>query len=503
MKLPIGKLSGKNLDILFEKSIEYHINTYRNTIEEYNSKALFSHWRSIVRSIDEIINIPIELKEEAEINSFLTLNFNFLEEANLHNLKKILMTLESRFEKNVAIRFQQMAMMCFAIDAAYRSQDIFNRQGDDLHLSDTLSAISYLQSRRAYYITTLNLIPKIAKGQKEIPYLDTLNFLQYPMDSCLVNITTAYYNLLLNHCLADFEMESDGFVAKPNFEYNHLEGFFLEPERLSLIDQMELRPDVVSPKKNLPKADNKIFSFSEVANVVSLFEGAFDKYKIYEDLEFKELRSLFCDITIYLKDDFHIVIEEADFEVISKSHKSLILHLDSDDYFENLNSCAPFQKVDRVYYTTVVLLTKFVYRTLSQSLLKNRAFQINSGFVFEDKTSQILERKGYLPTGITRINHKEFDLITIKDGKVYNFQCKNSYIDISRVDYDYKKIGRFNQRLCKYYEKALTKEVRREEMIKNKTGINDIFHFVISRFPVITRNERIINFNALESWNPK
>src|SRR5690606_37615974 len=99
---------------------------------------------------------------------------------------------------------------------------------------------------------------------------------------------------------------------------------------------------------------------------------------------------------------------------------------------ENLNNYAPFQKGEGQFYTTVVLLTRFVYRTLSQSLLKNRTFQIHSGFIFEDKVSKILDNKGYKPTGITRINHKEFDLITIKDNKVFNFQCKNNYIDISR-----------------------------------------------------------------------
>src|SRR5690606_5026035 len=125
--------------------------------------------------------------------------------------------------------------------------------------------------------------------------------------------------------------------------------------------------------------------------------------------------------------------------------------------------------------------------------------QIHSGFIFEDKVSKILDNKGYKPTGITRINHKEFDLITIKDNKVFNFQCKNNYIDISRVNHDYKTIGRFNQRLCRYYENALIKEEKRENLIKSKTGINDIEHFVISRYPVITRNKRIINLVDLES----
>jgi hypothetical protein len=388
-----------------------------------------------------------------------------------------------------------------AIDSSYESQGIFNHQGNNLRLNNTKNAIAYLQSRRAYYVTTLSLIPKIAKGKKVVDYIDTLNFLQYPMDSCLVNITTAYYNLLLNNCLQDFEMDSDGTIAKRNFEYNHLEGFFMEPERLSLLDQMELRPDIVKPKQMLPKANNKLFSFSEVANAMALFEGAFDKYKIHNNAEYKELTSLLCEIAIFLEDDFHIIIEEVVFNKIVSKYKHLKPYLNSVDYFESLNNYFPFQKVDGRFYTTVVLLTRFVYRTLSQSLLKNRTFQIHSGFIFEDKVSKILETKGFEPTGITRINHKEFDLITVKDNKVFNFQCKNNFIDISRVSYDYKKIGRFNRRLCKYYENAIIKEENRENLIKSKTGIIDIEHFVVSRYPVITRNDRIINFTDLEDWN--
>lgn len=503
MKLPIGKISNREVDTIFEESIKYHLNTFYKTISEYEPKQLYSSWRSIIRSIDEIINIQMELDEIDERDAFLKLSFNFLDYNNLSKLKKVLGILEQRFGKNVAVRFQQLAMMCSAIDSSYRSQGIFDQFANNLYLSDTNNVIAYLQSRRAYYVATLNLIPKIAKGEKVIPYIDTLNFLQYTMDSCLVNITTAYYNLLLNHCLSDFEIDSDGSVAKRNFEYNHLEGFFMEPERLSLIDQMELRPDIVAKPQMLPKADNKVFSFSEVANAMAYFEGAFVKYHIQNNIEFRELNSLFYDIAVYLKDDFHIIIEEDIFKAIASKYKSLALHFISDDYFENLNNYSPFQKVDGTYYSTVVLLTRFLYRTLSQSLLKNKTFQIHSGFVFEDKASKILGIKGFSPTGITRINQKEFDLITIKSNKVYNFQCKNNFIDISRVNYDYKKIGRFNQRLCRYYENALIKEEKRENLIKSRTGINDVEHFVISRYPVITRNDRIINLADLENWQFK
>ena len=502
MKLPIGKISGKQLNDLFIESIKYHLDIFYKTIAEFEPLELYSNWRTIVRSIDEIINIPLELHNLKEKEDFLRLNFNLLNSANLPQLKVILELLEKRFNKNIAIRFQQMAMMCFAVNESFKNHGIFEQRGTDHNLSNTANSIEYLQARRAYYVATLSLIPQIAKGNKVVPYLDTLNFLQYTMESCLIGITTAYYNLLLNHCLPDFEVSSDGNVAKPNFEYQQLEGFFLEPERLSLLDQMELRPEIVTPKKLLPKADNKIFSFSEVANTMSLFEGAFEKYKIDSFPEFKELNSLFYDIAVNVKDDFNVIVDEQQFLSIAPKYKSINLVNESKDYFTNLNSYAPFQKINKSYYSTVVFLSRFAYRTLSQALLKNRTFQINSGFVFEDKVSKILEKKGYAPTNITRINHKEFDLITIKDNKVYNFQCKNNYIDISRVNYDYKLIGRLNRQLCRYYEKALIKEENRESLIQHKTSIKEIEHFVVSRFPVISRNKKIINFNSLENWKP-
>jgi len=501
MKLPIGKLKKEEINDFFTKSIKYHLDTFYATISEYNPKYLYNHWRCLVRSIDEIINIPMELSDETELTLFLELDFNFFDTNNLPKLKVVLEILENRFEKKVAIRFQQLAIMCMAIDKSYQTQRIFNQQGNGLRLNNTKNAIAYLQSRRAYYVTTLGLIPKIARGEKVIDYIDTLNFLQYPMDSCLVNITTSYYNLLLNICLTDFEIDSNGTIAKRNFEYDHLEGFFMEPERLSLLDQMELRPDIVVSKQMLTKSSNKLFSFSEVANVMSLFEGAFDKYDINDNVEYKEISLLMCEIAIFLEDDFYIIIDEDVFNKIAAKYKSLMLFKMSDEYFENLNNYSPFQKVEGQFYTTVVLLTRFVYRTLSQSLLKNRTFQIHSGFIFEDKVSKVLEAKGYKPTGITRINHKEFDLITIKDNKVFNFQCKNNYIDISRVNNDYKTIGRFNQKLCRYYESAIVKEENRENLINSKTGISDIEHFVVSRFPVITKNEKIINFKDLDKWN--
>ncbi len=192
MKLPIGKISGQALDTLFNESINYHLDIYVKAIAEYEMTDLFSNWRTIIRTIDELINIAGELKNPEEASKFLNLKFDFLKDDNLKLFKEVFEILETRFENNVSTRFQQLAMMCYAINATYRKQGIYEKMGLPLYLSSTSDSIDFFQSRRAYFVTTLTLIPQIAKGEKVVRYLDTLNYLQYTLDSCLVGITTSY-----------------------------------------------------------------------------------------------------------------------------------------------------------------------------------------------------------------------------------------------------------------------------------------------------------------------
>jgi len=498
-EMPIGVLKGQEVDDFFNKSITYHKEIFEKVISEYEPYDLYSNWKTLVRNIDEFINIPFEIDEDNE-NKYLSLNLNLMDEKNLTKFKYLLDLLNNKFNEKISQRFMQISSMSFAINQSYIKNGVYDFQGNKLNLDNVKNAIDFYQSRRLYYVSVLPLIPQMAKGSKKIEYIDILNFFQYYIDSCLVGITSAYFKLLINNCIPDYEITSDGIVAKGNFDFSYLECFFLEPERLSLLDQLELRADIIVQKKMLPKSENKIFSFSETANAMSLYEGAFHKYGLGESPIFKELSLFLCDIGIFIEDDFNIVIDEKDFERISKKYKLLKLFNPTTDYFVALNCKAPFQKVSNYYLSTIVLLTRFVTTTLSTSLLKNRTFQIHSGFVFEDKVAMVLKEYGFNITDITRINRKEFDLITIKNGEIYNFQCKNNYYDISTVNLDYKKIAKLNNRLCNYYEKALIKEINREDLIIDKLGINNIHHFVISRYPVITRNKKIINFNQLEEW---
>ena len=163
MKLPVGKISGLQLDTLFNEVIKYHIDIYFKTISEFEHTNLYSNWRTIIRTIDEIINIPLELDNEDEIMKFLHLKFDFIANQNFDEFKDVLEILNRQFENNVSARFQQIAMMSYAIDATYQKQGIYNKQGSNLNLSSTADSIAYFQSRRAYYVTTLSLIPHIAK----------------------------------------------------------------------------------------------------------------------------------------------------------------------------------------------------------------------------------------------------------------------------------------------------------------------------------------------------
>lgn len=64
MKLPVGKITGEELDKLFSDSIKYHEEIFINTIAEYDPIQVYSDWRTLIRSIDEIINIAGELDTE-------------------------------------------------------------------------------------------------------------------------------------------------------------------------------------------------------------------------------------------------------------------------------------------------------------------------------------------------------------------------------------------------------------------------------------------------------
>ncbi|WP_316838934.1 hypothetical protein [Pedobacter gandavensis] len=485
------------IEELFKNIIIYHSQMFDQLIGEFSADSLFENWRSLIRSVDEIINIPMELDDR---EPYLKLRFEMMSSKGRQDFEKVVALVHSNFGAEVAKRFKLLAIMSLSIDHAYHTKNMWPMIGYGLGLSSVSQSINYFQSRRLAFGAILNLIPLKATGKKNVPQIDLMNQFLYTIDTCLVGFAGIYYHLLINECIEDYEVTFDGTMFKTNFTYENLEGFFFEPERLSLIDQMELRPDIVEPAKTITTPQGVVFSFNEIANAMALFEGAFKKYNVSLLAEYDELNILFMHIARFCTDNYNVILDESELDQIQNKLKKLKLTSTGQTYVDVVNDYAPFQKFDGRCYSTVVLLSRFVYRTLTGALKCNRSFMINSGFIFEDKVQRLLEEAGYHCTGITRINKKEFDLITTKNGKIYNFQCKNNLIDISKVGTDYKLMGRHNRRLVKYYRKSITKEINREQLVTAKVGLTDIEHFIISRFPVITRDKDILNFNTLENW---
>lgn len=101
-------------------------------------------------------------------------------------------------------------------------------------------------------------------------------------------------------------------------------------------------------------------------------------------------------------------------------------------------------------------------------------------------------------TDIKRINRKEFDVVATRGGVIFNLQCKNNWIDLSKIEAEPALFVRYNRSLTNYYARALKKERGREHLLKQKLGMDKIVHYVVSRFPVIGADPAVINYNQID-----
>ena len=138
-----------------------------------------------------------------------------------------------------------------------------------------------------------------------------------------------------------------------------------------------------------------------------------------------------------------------------------------------------------------------MYYWRAQSLERVKRYQIRTGFIFEDAVATALSRQGFVVQDITRINRHEFDVVTLRNDVIWNVQCKNNFVNLSSVDSDAHRFARYNYRLVRSYEKALSKERSREHLLKAKVSRDMIEHMVVSRFPVVCDNPRIVPFSRI------
>ena len=90
--------------------------------------------------------------------------------------------------------------------------------------------------------------------------------------------------------------------------------------------------------------------------------------------------------------------------------------------------------------------------------------------------------------------------MSLREGTIWNVQCKNNFVGLASVDSDAFAFARYNRRLVRSYEKALVKERNREHLLKLKLGIGSVQHMVVSRFPVVTDNPHIVVFSRIADF---
>jgi hypothetical protein len=165
-----------------------------------------------------------------------------------------------------------------------------------------------------------------------------------------------------------------------------------------------------------------------------------------------------------------------------------------------LSTYAPFILVDGVYRSTVTLLSRFLYHWRAQSLDLQKRFQIRAGFIFEEAVAKELTRQGFIVQDITRISRQEFDVVSVRDSVTWNIQCKNNFVDLALIDADAHRFARYNAMLVRAYERALIKERNREHLLKAKLSLDVVQHLVVSRFPIVSDNPRIVPFSRIAKF---
>ena len=245
----------------------------------------------------------------------------------------------------------------------------------------------------------------------------------------------------------------------------------------------------------------KLYSCAELEYAVNQVAILFNGYGINDSPVLEEAKKMVAILKGRFHEGYSIAFSEKEFIEFSSKYPHLKLRSDAVDYFEALNERPAFFHYRGYYYSNVLLIIRYIENAVYGQLRRNRRYRIKAGFVFEKKVKALLKQYGFQSTETKRIHKQEFDVICMKEGCAYNFQCKNNYLDINTICPD--NIGwvcRQNKRLEKYYLRALDKENFRTKLVKEHFGVDHVENYVVARFPVVSKHDRIIPYNKLEGW---
>lgn len=472
----------------------------RANIEEslacFEPRSTFDVWFATFRGIEELINLPGELQGELLLEKIQRLPLQDVD-SFLLAFPSVKIGLESRFSRLVAKRLVRMLVQLSGIAISFAHQEFPPAQ----QMVTVGTAIGYLQSRRRHLLALLHTIPGVCQGTQRMQELDGLNHLLYLIETSCLGMTSMHNNLMLARVYPDFALDVDEVGILASHDFKALDSFFLEPERTAITEMI----DVDFSGLQLARLNRRlIFSKVELKNNLALIAAAYAEFNLHETT-YGQLTTFICSLLPLVVDEYFVRMTVKRFDELCSEQKlpdalRKALVVEGVDYVDNTSTYAPFTRVGDDLVTSITLLSRFANHWKNVCLNRVRRYQIRSGFIFENSVKAALRAQGFDVTQIKRVGRAEFDVVATLEGVIYNVQCKNNLVDLSRIEADVQKFVRYNRYLELIYRKALEKERAREQMLLGQLGLTTIKHFVVSRYPVVTQNPRVLAFGQISRF---
>jgi len=497
-----GVLGRDEAIVLINEQIAAHAGGILTALAPYEAASAIETWHGVIRDIEEFINVLMNgIDDERLVAALATLPLGEVLAAHPQAAIDARNMLTPLFGPDLARRFMITMLRITRADVGLRASSRHLAAGSTLNAVG--EAVIYFQSRRRHYVSLLYLMADACKGTKKLEPESAFDVLLPIVEYCCISFTGWNWKGVLAEVFRDFTLTSDGIGSYANHEYDPLESAFLDPETVGLVDMYSQRADQIGSPRREALNETKVFSAPELRNGVRLIQAAYECFGL-NDAEFATLARLISVFSRSCEQDYFIKIEASRFRsilaaqtVFDPGELERLLINRAANFAEASNGFEPFIATGGYVVSNVNLLTRFLNAFKNIHLGSRKRFQIHAGFIFEAKVAADLASYGFTVTDITRINRQEFDVVTVLGDVIHNFQCKNNWIDLGKLESDRRLLARYNRRLDRYYRSALRKEAAREGLLLGKLGLAEIEHHVISRFPVITDNPRIINYNKL------
>lgn len=495
-------LTGAAAVSLLELEIGKHTEGLAIELAPYDPVSAVRTWHTVIRGFEELINAPFHRTiDDAATARLLALPVYPAALQNPRDAFAVVPLLTPYLGSSLANRFAHTILYVSSMALAFATHGI--SISNQFQLKNVAGLVNYLQARRRHCITLLHWLPAVCNGKQTMRLTDAVPLFLRMVETSCIAITGMHRDAVLAEALPNFVLNVGKHGVMGNIYFDPLEDAFLEPERISIIAMSQVRTEQFA-KSSLENEDpKKLFSAVELRNSVRTIQAVYDKFGV-NDANFSAITSVITRLSYKCEDDYFISLTRKEIHAVFK--KQSVISVDElerllinykSDYVGCSNCYTPFIAVGSRLVSNVNLLMRFLYAHKNIHLANRRKFQINSGFIFEDVVKADLAAAGFTVTEIKRINRKEFDVVTVLRDTIYNFQCKNTWIDITAMDEDRKRFVRHNHLIVDYFRRAVAKEVSRENLLLEKLKLKKIRHYVVSRFPVITEDERIISYNRL------